>query len=49
MGRLFIDSLTKGDATVLAVWTVVAAAFVIIFNLLADIAYGVLDPRVRFS
>jgi peptide/nickel transport system permease protein len=49
MGRLFLDSLLKGDATVLAVWTVVAAAFVIIFNLLADIAYGVLDPRVRFS
>jgi len=49
MGRLFVDSLVKGDAQVLAVWTIVAAAFVIIFNLLADIAYGVLDPRVRLS
>jgi peptide/nickel transport system permease protein len=49
MGRLFLDSLTKGDATVLAVWTVVAASFVILFNLFADIAYGVLDPRVRLT
>jgi peptide/nickel transport system permease protein len=49
MGRLFLDSLTKGDAPVLAAWVVVTAAFVILFNLMADIAYGILDPRVRLS
>jgi peptide/nickel transport system permease protein len=31
------------------VWTVVTAAFVILFNLLADIFYGVLDPRIRLA
>jgi peptide/nickel transport system permease protein len=49
MGRLFIDSLVVGDANVLVVWTVVVAVFVIAFNLLADILYGVLDPRIRYS
>jgi len=49
MGRLFVGSLTNGDAPVLAAWTIVAASFVIIFNLFADVAYGVLDPRVRLS
>lgn len=49
MGRLFIDSLIQGDADVLVVWTVVVATFVIAFNLLADILYGVLDPRIRYA
>ncbi|MBV8949964.1 MAG: ABC transporter permease, partial [Actinobacteria bacterium] len=49
MGRLFYDSLLGGDATVLVSWTVVTAVFVIAFNLLADVAYGWLDPRIRFS
>jgi peptide/nickel transport system permease protein len=49
MGRLFIDSLIQGDANVLAVWVVITAVFVVIFNLLADVLYGVLDPRVRYA
>ena len=49
MGRLFYDSLLYGDATTLTAWMVVTAMFVILFNLLADIMYGVLDPRIRLS
>ncbi len=49
MGRLFFDSLLRGDATVLVSWTVVTALFIVLFNLLADVAYGWLDPRIRFS
>ncbi len=49
MGRLFVDSLTQGDADVLVVWTVITATFVIGFNLIADVLYGVLDPRIRYS
>lgn len=49
MGRLFFDSLLAGDATMLTAWTVVTATFVILFNLLADVVYGFLDPRVRLS
>lgn len=49
MGRLFIEALRVGDAPVLVVWTVITATFIILFNLLADILYGVLDPRIRHS
>ncbi len=47
MGRLFVDSLLSGDANVLVAWTVVTAMFVIGFNLLADVLYGLVDPRIR--
>jgi peptide/nickel transport system permease protein len=49
MGKLFIDSLVQGDADVLVVWTLIVAGFVILFNLLADIIYGALDPRIRLA
>lgn len=49
MGRIFIDALTAGDATLLAAWMVVTAIFIIMFNLIADVLYGVLDPRIRLS
>jgi peptide/nickel transport system permease protein len=49
MGRIFVSALDRGDATMLTAWTVVAASFVLLFNLLADLAYGWLDPRVRIA
>ncbi|HEX5615760.1 MAG TPA: ABC transporter permease [Acidimicrobiia bacterium] len=49
MGRLFFDSLQRGDAPVLAAWVVVTAAFVIAFNLVADTLYAWLDPRIRLG
>jgi peptide/nickel transport system permease protein len=49
MGRLFFDSLLRGDATTRVAWTVVTAIFIVVFNLLADVVYGWLDPRIRFS
>ena len=49
MGKVFIDALNAGDAQVLVVWVLVTAGFVVLFNLIADIAYGFLDPRVRLS
>jgi peptide/nickel transport system permease protein len=30
-------------------WLLVTAAIVILFNLIADIMYGVLDPRIRHA
>ncbi|WP_033295500.1 ABC transporter permease [Amycolatopsis jejuensis] len=47
MGRLFLDSLVSGDVFVLIPWMLVVAAAVIVFNLLADVSYALLDPRVR--
>jgi peptide/nickel transport system permease protein len=49
MGSLFFDSLLQGDTNVLVAWTVITAAFVIFFNLLADVGYGALDPRIRLA
>ncbi len=49
MGRLFVDALVSGDAPVVLAWLLVASVFVIVFNLLADLAYSALDPRIRLS
>jgi peptide/nickel transport system permease protein len=49
MGRLFIDALNAGDAPVLLAWLIVTAIFVVVFNLVADVLYGVLDPRIRLT
>lgn len=49
MGRLFLQSLVAGDVYVLLPWMIVVAVAVVFCNLIADIAYAVLDPRVRLS
>lgn len=49
MGALFVDALENGDTNVLLPWLMVAASFIILFNLLADVLYGTLDPRVRLA
>lgn len=49
MGRLFLDSLLTGDVFVLLPWMLVVAVAVIVCNLLADIGYALLDPRVRLQ
>jgi peptide/nickel transport system permease protein len=49
MGRLFLQSLVAGDVSVLLPWMIVVAVAVVLCNLIADIAYAVLDPRVRLS
>ncbi len=47
MGRLLIQSIRTYDANTLLAWMMVVGVFVILFNLVADILYGVLDPRIR--
>ena len=49
MGQLFLGALDHRDATVLLAWLFVTATAVILFNLFADIMYGVLDPRIRVT
>ena len=49
MGRLFLQSLVAGDVYVLLPWMIVVAVAVVLCNLIADIAYAMLDPRVRLS
>jgi len=47
MGRLLVGALTEYDANVVQGWLLVSAFMVIVFNLVADILYGYLDPRIR--
>lgn len=47
MGQMLISGVTAGDANVVMSWLLVTATCVLVFNLLADIAYSWLDPRVR--
>ncbi len=49
MGRLFYDAATARDYPILLAILIIGAAIVILSNLLADIAYGFLDPRVRYE
>ena len=44
---MFFQALDRADYPVLLAWMAVAAVFVVLFNLLADVLYGVLDPRIR--
>lgn len=49
MGLLFIDSLSSRDYPILMAMLLLSAVFVIIFNLLADILYAIVDPRIRYA
>ena len=49
MGLLFLDSLTNRDFPVLLAMLMISATFVIAFNLIADLLYAVMDPRIRYS
>lgn len=47
MGPLFLDALQAGDYQIILPWLMITAIAVVVFNLIADLAYGVLDPRIR--
>jgi peptide/nickel transport system permease protein len=49
MGLYFINSLNDGDPFPLMAWLMVTSVMIIIGNLVADIAYGYLDPRIRLE
>jgi peptide/nickel transport system permease protein len=49
MGSFFIDSLVRGEIYTLMAWLMVTAIAVIVANLLADVIYGWLDPRIRYD
>lgn len=49
IGRLLVDAIQNGDAPILlGIFTLVAAG-VLLGNLLADLAYARLDPRIRYG
>lgn len=49
IGRLLVSSVAMRDLPVVQAVTLLIAAGVTLANLLMDVAYGVLDPRIRIS
>lgn len=49
IGALLIDSIFRSDTPVIMAITMVYGILVVIFNALADLLYGLLDPRVQYQ
>jgi peptide/nickel transport system permease protein len=49
VGRLVFTSIERSDLPVIQGVVLFGAFFIIIFNLIVDIAYAYLDPRVRYQ
>jgi peptide/nickel transport system permease protein len=49
VGRLNYDALTHADFPIIQGTVLLAALFIVVANILVDISYAYLDPRVRFK
>ncbi|HEY2553682.1 MAG TPA: ABC transporter permease [Candidatus Cybelea sp.] len=49
MGRLFYNALNQSDLALLMGYLLIVAFFVVFSNLLADVVYAWLDPRVKYD
>ncbi|MFM9043614.1 MAG: ABC transporter permease, partial [bacterium] len=49
VGRLVLDAIERSDLPLIQGVTLFGAFFIVIFNLVVDIAYAYLDPRVRYD
>jgi peptide/nickel transport system permease protein len=49
LGRLFIESIGERDYYILMALIMLASFFVLMANLLADVVYAVVDPRIRYD
>ena len=47
LGSLFTEALARRDYTLLMALLMLASTAVVVFNLIADVCYAVVDPRVR--
>jgi peptide/nickel transport system permease protein len=49
MGQYFVNALGEADPYPIMAWLMITSIMIVLGNLLADILYGVLDPRVRYE
>jgi len=49
MGFYFITTLRDGDVYAIMAYLVITSVAIIFFNLVADLLYGFLDPRIRYE
>ena len=49
LGQLLITGIQSADLPLVQTLTFIFAALIVIFNLIADLLYGILDPRIRYD
>ena len=49
LGQHVVTAITQGDQPVVIGFVILAAVFVVVANLIVDISYAALDPRVRIT
>jgi peptide/nickel transport system permease protein len=49
MGDFLLTAIRYRDVYSVVAWLLIAGTTVIIMNLIADMLYGVLDPRIRYA
>ena len=49
LGALLITAIGQGDVPMVQTLTVSFAILIVLFNLIADVTYGLLDPRIRYD
>jgi peptide/nickel transport system permease protein len=49
LGQWYLGGVNNVDVNIMQAYLLITATFVISFNLLADVLYGVLDPRIRYG
>ena len=49
LGSLYLDAVQNRDYVTIMAMMLLTAVVVLLSNLLADVAYAVADPRIRFS
>jgi peptide/nickel transport system permease protein len=49
IGELLVTSIGNGDIPVVATVVFIFSVLVVLFNLIADVLYAVLDPRIRYT
>ena len=49
IGELLVTSIFTGDTPVVTAVLIIFAVLVVLFNLLADVVYAVLDPRIKYA
>ena len=49
LGQLLIIAIQGGDVPAVQTLTFIFAILIVLFNLIADVLYGILDPRIRYD
>jgi peptide/nickel transport system permease protein len=49
LGRMLIRGIDMQDTNAVASWLLLAGFVVVVFNIIADVLYAVLDPRIRYE